>query len=97
MGARATPDLSAPSWETTASLWRPMAMRGAGNKGLRARQISHFDLVRNVYSEKSKADDVQFILDLITKIGAEIPAADMNNVNIAGQGSVMFKSLSTMR
>ena len=38
-----------------------------------------------MYSEKSKADDVQFILDLIAKIGAEIPAADMNNVNIAGQ------------
>merc|ERR1719245_518286 len=38
----------------------------------------------NVYSEKSKADDIQFILDLITKIGEEIPAADMNNVNIAG-------------
>merc|ERR1711953_1415514 len=37
----------------------------------------------NVYSEKSKADDVQFILDLIAKIGAEIPEADMNNVNIA--------------
>ena len=37
-----------------------------------------------MYSEKSKADDVQFILDLITKIGEEIPAADMNNVNIAG-------------
>ena len=40
---------------------------------------------RNVYSEKSKADDVQFILDLIAKIGAEIPAADMDNVNIAGK------------
>jgi len=38
----------------------------------------------NVYSEKSKADDVQFILDLIAKIRAEIPEADMNNVNIAG-------------
>merc|ERR1719220_537232 len=38
----------------------------------------------NVYSEKSKADDVQFILDLIAKIGADIPAADMNDVNIAG-------------
>jgi len=38
----------------------------------------------NVYTEKSKADDVQFILDLIAKVGAEIPAADMNNVNIAG-------------
>merc|ERR1711874_455614 len=38
----------------------------------------------NIYSEASKADDVQFILDLIAKVGAEIPAADMDNVNIAG-------------
>merc|ERR1711862_61305 len=38
----------------------------------------------NVYSEKSKADDVQFILDLIAKIADEVPQADMNNVNIAG-------------
>ena len=37
-----------------------------------------------MYAEKSKADDVQFILDLIAKIGAEIPEADMDNVNIAG-------------
>ena len=42
------------------------------------------DFCRNIYSEKSKADDVQFILDLIAKIGAEIPEADMTNVNIAG-------------
>ena len=41
-------------------------------------------ILRNIYSEKSKADDVQFVLDLIAKIGAEIPAADMDNVNIAG-------------
>ena len=41
-------------------------------------------MFRNIYSEKSKADDVQFILDLIAKVGAEIPAADMENVNIAG-------------
>ena len=41
--------------------------------------------VRNVYFEKSKADDVQFILDLIKKIEEEIPQADMTNVNIAGQ------------
>jgi len=34
--------------------------------------------------KKSKADDVQFVLDLIAKIAAEIPQADMNNVNIAG-------------
>jgi len=38
----------------------------------------------NVYAEKSKADDVQFVLDLIAKIAAEVPQADMNNVNIAG-------------
>ena len=44
-----------------------------------------------MYSEKSKADDVQFILDLIAKIGQEIPAADMNNVNIAGS---FFASIS---
>ena len=37
-----------------------------------------------MYSEKSKADDVQFVLDLIAKIGADIPEADMDNVNIAG-------------
>ena len=44
-------------------------------------------IFRNVYSEKSKADDVQFVLDLIAKIGAEIPQADMSNVNIAGSFS----------
>jgi len=41
----------------------------------------------NVYAEKSKADDVQFILDIIAKIAAEVPAADMNNVNIAGSSN----------
>ena len=38
-----------------------------------------------MYFEHSKADDVKFILDLIEKIGKEIPEADMNNVNIAGK------------
>jgi len=38
----------------------------------------------NVVKEKSKADDVSFILDLIAKVGAEIPAADMSNVAILG-------------
>merc|ERR1719483_279943 len=38
----------------------------------------------NIFTEKSKADDVAFILELIAKVGAEIPAADMNNVNIIG-------------
>jgi len=38
----------------------------------------------NIYTEKSKADDVGFILNLIAMVGEEIPAADMNNVNIIG-------------
>jgi len=38
----------------------------------------------NIFTEKSKADDVGFILELIGKVGEEIPAADMNNVNIIG-------------
>ena len=38
----------------------------------------------NIYTEKSKADDVGFILELIVKVGEQIPAADMNNVNIIG-------------
>ena len=38
-----------------------------------------------MYFEHSKADDVKFILDLIEKIGKEIPEADMSNVNIAGK------------
>ena len=46
-----------------------------------------------MYSEKSKADDVQFILDLIAKIGQEIPAADMNNVNIAGENTEKNKNV----
>lgn len=52
-------------------------------------------LVRNIYFEKSKADDVQFILDLIAKIGEEIPEADMDNVNIAGSsnGAAMIYQL----
>jgi len=41
----------------------------------------------NVYTEKSKADDVSFILDLIKKIGTDIPAADMNDVNIIGSSN----------
>jgi len=41
----------------------------------------------NVYFEHSKADDVKFILDLIEKIGKEIPEADMSNVNIAGSSN----------
>ena len=41
-------------------------------------------LFRNIYFESSKADDVQFILDLIEKIAYEVPQANMSNVNIAG-------------
>ena len=55
------------------------------NYFLKVQLIYKFYTIRNVYAEKSKADDVQFILDLIAKIGAEIPEADMNNVNIAGK------------
>ena len=40
-----------------------------------------------MYAEKSKADNIQFILDLIAKVGEEIPAADMDNVNIAGSSN----------
>ena len=50
------------------------------NKSIRSICI----IARNIYFEPSKADDVQFILDLIAKIGDEFPSADMNNVNIAG-------------
>ena len=38
----------------------------------------------NIYTEASKADDVQFILALIDKIGQEVAAADMDNINIIG-------------
>merc|ERR1712066_674929 len=42
----------------------------------------------NVYAEKSKADDVQFILDLIDTIGENMTnIADMDNVNIAGSSN----------
>ena len=38
----------------------------------------------NVFGEPSKAPDTEFILELIAKIGTEIPEADMDNVNIVG-------------
>ena len=90
MEARVTPDLLDHSSGMTASLWPPMDMRGVGKKRKRLlslRMLTKTPSSRNVYSEKSKADDVQFILDLITKIAEEIPAADMNNVNIAGRSN----------
>ena len=86
MEVRETPDLSEISSVMTVSSWLLMAMREVGENLLFTSFFSLLFLlfIRNVYSEKSKADDVQFILDLIAKIGAEIPEADMNNVNIAG-------------
>ena len=56
-----------------------------------------FNRHRNVYSEKPKSDDVQFILDLIAKVGKEIPSADMNNVNIAGQISLTLYEIVIIR
>ena len=41
----------------------------------------------NIYTEKSKADDVSFILDLIEMIGVEISAANMSDVNIIGMSN----------
>lgn len=38
----------------------------------------------NVYSENSKADDVDFLLKLIKKVGDEIPEADTEDVTIVG-------------
>merc|ERR1712013_229719 len=38
----------------------------------------------NVYSEKTKADDVDFLLKLIKKIGEDIPEADTEDVTIVG-------------
>jgi len=38
----------------------------------------------NVNNEGSKADDVSFILELISRVAAEHPAADANNVNLVG-------------
>jgi len=54
-----------------------------------------YDRHWNIYFESSKADDVQFILDLIDKIAAEVPQANMSNVNIAGSsnGAAMIYQL----
>merc|ERR1712055_213945 len=38
----------------------------------------------NVNNEKSKADDVSFILELISRVAEDHPAADANNVNLIG-------------
>ena len=78
---------SGTSLVTPASLWLLMVTSDGGRPG----HFSPFHssncvlFVRNVYSEPSKADDIQFTLDLIEKVGQEIPAADMDNVNIIGQ------------
>jgi len=50
----------------------------------------------NIYFEKSKADDVQFILDLIKKIEEEIPQADMTNMNIAGEQIFLLDKLTDL-
>ena len=49
----------------------------------------------NVYNEKSKADDVSFILDLINKVGEENPVVDRNDVTIMGtsNGAAMIYRL----
>ena len=53
-------------------------------------KMDQADLIvwRNIYAEASKADDVEFALALIEKIRDEIPQADMENVNIAGQSLI---------
>merc|ERR1712079_290990 len=38
----------------------------------------------NVNNEKSEADDVSFILELIARVAEDHPAADANNVNLIG-------------
>ena len=85
MEVRGTPDLLEIFLVMTVSLWPLMVMKEVGMKLFLQVLLSNNFYIRNVYSEKSKADDVQFILDLIAKIGAEVPEADMNNVNIAGK------------
>ena len=77
---------SGTSLVTPASLWLLMVTSDDGRPGNISLHSSNWVLfVRNVYSEPSKADDIQFTLDLIEKVGQEIPAADMDNVNIIGQ------------
>ena len=75
-----------PSLVMTPSSWLQMVTREAG-KECPLMLINCGIFLRNVYAEKSKADDIQFILDLIAKVGEEIPAADMDNVNIAGSSN----------
>ena len=41
----------------------------------------------NVNNEGSKADDVSFILELISRVAEEHPAADANNVNLVGSSN----------
>ena len=49
----------------------------------------------NVYNEKSKADDVSFILDLITKVVEENPVVNRSEVTIMGtsNGAAMIYRL----
>merc|ERR1712080_125959 len=43
-----------------------------------------YDRSWNIFKEASKAPDVEFINDLIAKVGAEYPNADMGNVVLVG-------------
>ena len=49
----------------------------------------------NVYNEKSKADDVAFIVDLINKVVADNSVVDGNDVTILGtsNGAAMIYRL----
>lgn len=49
----------------------------------------------NVFNEKSKADDVSFILDLIEKVGSENPVVNRSDVTIIGtsNGAAMIYRL----
>jgi len=50
----------------------------------------------NVNNEGSKADDVSFILELISRVAEEHPAADANNVNLIGTSNgaaIIFRLL----
>ena len=87
MVAKETLSLLPASLETMPSLWLLMVTREAGKVVCLSEYCQALCHLRNVYAEKSKADDIQFILDLIAKVGEEIPAADMDNVNIAGSSN----------
>ena len=45
---------------------------------------SGYNRLWNVYSENSQADDVDFLLKLIKKVGEDVPEADIEDVTIVG-------------